>query len=78
MTESVVEEITERFAKAKKPIIIVDACAGRFGMAGEVRKLVEKCQIRFFESKWEPHRLQEESSVLTVYSPESVFLSFVV
>jgi pyruvate decarboxylase len=54
VTEYVVEEITERFAKAKKPIIIVDACAGRFGMAGEVRKLVEKCQIRFFESEWAP------------------------
>ncbi|GFZ47749.1 pyruvate decarboxylase [Saitozyma sp. JCM 24511] len=49
VTEYVVEEITGRFAKAKKPIIIVDACAGRFGMAGEVRMLVEKCQIRFFE-----------------------------
>lgn len=46
----VVEQITDRFEKAKKPVVLVDACAGRFGMAGEVRKLVEGCGIRFFES----------------------------
>jgi pyruvate decarboxylase len=46
-----VEEITTRFEKAKKPIVLVDACAGRFGMASTVRKLVESCSIRFFESE---------------------------
>jgi hypothetical protein len=51
VTEHVVEEITERYVNAKKPIVLVDACAGRFGVAGEVRKLVEGCGIRFFESK---------------------------
>ena len=51
VTQHVVEEITARYAKAQKPIVIVDACAGRFGMAGEVRKLVEGCGVRFFESE---------------------------
>jgi pyruvate decarboxylase len=49
-----VEEITERFSKAEKPIVIVDACAGRFGMASTVRELVETCNIRFFESESTP------------------------
>ena len=51
VTEYVVEEITARFAKAEKPVVIVDACAGRFGMASEVRKLVEGAGVRFFESE---------------------------
>jgi pyruvate decarboxylase len=46
-----VAEIARRYAAAKKPIVLVDACAGRFGMAKTVRKLVESCDIRFFESK---------------------------
>ncbi|WWD00611.1 hypothetical protein V866_007546 [Kwoniella sp. B9012] len=50
VTAHVVEDITQRFKNAKKPVILVDACAGRFGMAGEVRKLVEGCGIRFFET----------------------------
>nr|XP_018265449.1 pyruvate decarboxylase [Kwoniella dejecticola CBS 10117]OBR87607.1 pyruvate decarboxylase [Kwoniella dejecticola CBS 10117] len=50
VTAHVVEEIAQRFKQAKKPVILVDACAGRFGMAGEVRKLVEGCGIRFFET----------------------------
>ena len=51
MVEHVVAEITERYVKAERPVVLVDACAGRFGMAGEVRKLVESCGIRFFESE---------------------------
>ncbi|WRT64753.1 uncharacterized protein IL334_001687 [Kwoniella shivajii] len=50
VTAHVVQDIAERFKNAKKPVILVDACAGRFGMAGEVRKLVETCGIRFFET----------------------------
>ncbi|WVQ83245.1 hypothetical protein IAT38_005384 [Cryptococcus sp. DSM 104549] len=50
VTAHVVQEIADRFKAAKKPIVLVDACAGRFGMAGEVRKLVEQCGIRFFET----------------------------
>lgn len=52
VTAYVVEEITKRFGEAKKPIVLVDACAGRFGMGPTVRKLVESCSIRFFESGW--------------------------
>jgi pyruvate decarboxylase len=51
VTAYVVDEIAARFEKAQKPIVLIDACAGRFGMAGEVRKLVEGCQVRFFESE---------------------------
>jgi pyruvate decarboxylase len=51
VTAHVVGEITKRFAEAERPIVVIDACAGRFGMAGTVRKLVEGCGIRFFESK---------------------------
>lgn len=52
VTEYVVEEITARYAKAQRPVVVVDACAGRFGMAGEVRKLVEGSGLRFFESAY--------------------------
>ncbi|KAI9636386.1 thiamine diphosphate-binding protein [Dioszegia hungarica] len=50
VTAHVVGEITKRFAEAERPIVVIDACAGRFGMAGTVRKLVEGCGIRFFET----------------------------
>jgi pyruvate decarboxylase len=43
--------VTDRFAKAQKPIVIVDLCAARFGMTDEVRRLVEQSHIRFFASK---------------------------
>jgi hypothetical protein len=51
VTDHVVREITDMFAKAQKPIVIVDLCAARFGMTDEVRKLVEQSHIRFFASK---------------------------
>lgn len=51
VTDHVVREITDRFAKAQKPIVIVDLCAARFGMTDEVRRLVEQSHIRFFASK---------------------------
>jgi pyruvate decarboxylase len=51
VAKHVVAEITERFAVAKKPIVIVDACAGRFGMASVVRELVEGSKVRYFESE---------------------------
>jgi pyruvate decarboxylase len=44
----VVAEITRLYAAASRPIVLVDACCGRFGMANDVRKLVEGCDIRFF------------------------------
>ena len=50
VTEHVVGEITKLFAASKKPIVLVDACCGRFGMAGEVRKLVEGSGVRFFST----------------------------
>lgn len=50
VTEHVVAEITKRFAEASRPIVLVDACAGRFGMAKTVRKLVEGANVRFFET----------------------------
>jgi pyruvate decarboxylase len=36
------------FAAASHPVVLVDACCGRFGMQPVVRKLVEGCGIRFF------------------------------
>jgi pyruvate decarboxylase len=36
------------FAAASHPVVLVDACCGRFGMQAVVRKLVESCGIRFF------------------------------
>jgi len=35
------------FAAASHPVVLVDACCGRFGMQPVVRKLVESCGIRF-------------------------------
>jgi pyruvate decarboxylase len=51
VSEYVVGEIVQWFQKAERPIVLIDACAGRFGMAGEVRKLVETCKIRYFDSE---------------------------
>lgn len=53
VTAHVVQLITQLYEKAKRPAVLVDACAARFGVGGLVRELVEKCQIRFFTSK--PH-----------------------
>ncbi len=50
MLVHVVAEITRMFAVSKKPIVIVDACCQRFGCGPEIKALVEKCGIRFFES----------------------------
>jgi pyruvate decarboxylase len=44
----VVNLITQKYAQAKKPMVLVDACAARFGVGRLVRELVEKCGIRFF------------------------------
>lgn len=46
----VIDEITQRFKAAKKPIAIIDVCADRFGCGPGLRELVEKSGIRFFES----------------------------
>jgi len=51
MTDHVVELIAKRFAQSQNPIVLVDACASRFGMGPTVRELVEKCGIRFYTSK---------------------------
>jgi len=72
VTAYVVQEITARFAKADKPIVIVDACAGRFGMAAEVRKLVEGCGVRFFEST--PSALINVHADLCIFAAPSTFL----
>jgi pyruvate decarboxylase len=50
VTEHVVNLITQKYAQAKKPMVLVDACAARFGVGRLVRELVEKCGIRFFTS----------------------------
>ena len=43
--------IVFRFKNAKKPVILVDVCCGRFGMETTVRKLVEECGIWFYDSQ---------------------------
>jgi len=46
-----IDEIKERFAKSKKPIVIVDICADRFGCGPELKRLVEATEVRFFASE---------------------------
>ncbi|KAL1411686.1 hypothetical protein Q8F55_002652 [Vanrija albida] len=48
VTEHVVALITRLYAKAQRPVVLVDACAARFGMGPVIRHLVEACGIRFF------------------------------
>jgi pyruvate decarboxylase len=45
VSDYIVGEIVQRFQKAERPIVLIDACAGRFGMA------VETCKIRYFDSE---------------------------
>lgn len=47
-----VKSITHMFEEAKNPIVIVDCCTERYGMAPEIRKLVEATGVRFFESEF--------------------------
>lgn len=49
--QHVVDLITQRFADAKRPCVLVDACAARFGVGKLVRHLVETCGIRGFTSE---------------------------
>jgi pyruvate decarboxylase len=46
-----IDEIAERFKKSKKPIVIVDICADRFGCGPELKRLVETTEVRFFASE---------------------------
>ncbi|TXT07242.1 hypothetical protein VHUM_03412 [Vanrija humicola] len=48
VTEHVVKIITRLYEGAQRPIVLVDACAARFGMGPIIRHLVEACGIRFF------------------------------
>lgn len=60
MTAHVVDEITKLYADASHPVLIVDACCGRFGMQGVVRKLVEACGFRFFTTPMGKALLDEQ------------------
>lgn len=51
VTEHVVKLIAKHYETAKRPIVLVDACAARFGMGPIIRHLVETCGIRFFTSE---------------------------
>jgi pyruvate decarboxylase len=63
VSDHVVGEIVQRFQKADRPIVLIDACAGRFGMAGEVGKLVEICKIPYFDSEQiRAYRLESDPS----------------
>jgi pyruvate decarboxylase len=63
VSDYVVGEIVQRFQKADRPIVLIDACAGRFGMAGEVGKLVEICKIPYFDSEQiRAYRLESDPS----------------
>jgi pyruvate decarboxylase len=46
-----ITEISQRFEKSKKPIVVVDICADRFGCGPELKKLVEATGVRFFASE---------------------------
>ncbi|BEI99613.1 hypothetical protein CcaverHIS631_0406560 [Cutaneotrichosporon cavernicola] len=48
VTSHVVDVITKKYAAAKRPTVLVDACAARFGVGDLVRELVESCGLRFF------------------------------
>ncbi|KAL7408983.1 pyruvate decarboxylase [Mrakia frigida] len=45
-----VDRIVALYEKAEDPIVLVDACAGRFGMEGWALKLVEETGMTFFET----------------------------
>lgn len=48
--DHIVALVTERFRKAERPVVLVDACASRFGVGPLVRHMVEACGIRAFTS----------------------------
>ena len=56
-----VAEINQRYLAAQRPILLVDACAARFGMRGVIRQLVEVCGIKNFDSEsltWSVSRIR--------------------
>lgn len=63
VTKTVVKEITKRFAAAKKPIVLVDACAARFGVGPHLKKLVDECGLRFFTTPMGKCVLDESSDL---------------
>lgn len=63
VTHTVVAEITKRFAEAKNPIMLVDACAARFGVAPHLKKLVDECGIRYFSTPMGKCVLDEDSEL---------------
>ena len=47
-TKIVVDQIVSMYEKAKDPILLFDACGGRFGMENWCLKLVEALGIRYY------------------------------
>lgn len=48
--EVVIDEISKLFKESSKPIVIVDACAIRYGVEKETKDLIEMGNIRFFDT----------------------------
>lgn len=48
--EDVIDRIVALYEKSEDPVVLVDACASRFGMENVVRKLVEQTDMTFYET----------------------------
>ena len=46
----IIKRICERYEKAKKPIVLVDACCIRYGVQKETQELIEKTGMTYFTS----------------------------
>ncbi|KAH8920662.1 pyruvate decarboxylase [Atractiella rhizophila] len=72
----VVRRIEKMWAAAKDPVILVDACAIRFGVVHLVRDLIRKTGVRWFSSPMGKTGVSEtEEGFAGVYSTHSDFSS---
>lgn len=59
---AVVEEIVKLFQESKDPIVVVDACAIRYGVEEQAQALIEKGNITFFDTPMGKGAIDESHS----------------
>lgn len=71
-TKIVVDQIVSMYEKAKDPILLFDACGGRFGMEDWCLRLVEALGIRYYLTAMSKAAMPEHHELCECISPLSV------
>lgn len=59
--QDALDKIVAAYEAASDPVVLVDACASRFGMESSVRKLVDATEMTFFETPMGKAVMDEKS-----------------